>query len=61
MIRAEVFFLALLLSFSGCGEPDAQPRFTPAKGTEPSSTSGEHRADDKASRQITIPKNIESH
>ena len=59
MTRTVAAFLFPLMWLTGCGERE-QPRFIPATGSE-SAPSGEGRASDKASREATIPKNIETH
>ncbi len=59
MTRA-VLFLTLAASLSGCGGAEP-PRFTPASGDRASSPPGDRRAVEKASREATVPKNIETH
>ena len=55
MIRRAILIAALLAS--GCGESE-RPRFTPAgAGSAPSTP----REPVKASREVAIPRNIETH
>lgn len=53
----------LLLPFlllSGCGEAES-PRFVPASGGAPASSTPDQPSIDKASREGAIPKNIPMH
>jgi hypothetical protein len=55
MIRRAILFAAMLAA--GCGEAE-RPRFTPAGADTSSTRTGEPA---KASREVAIPRNIETH
>jgi hypothetical protein len=55
-----LMLLLMMLLLSGCGEPES-PRFVPASGVAPVSSTPDRQPGDGASREVVIPKNIPMH
>ncbi len=59
-MMARASFLLVILLLSGCGEAE-RPRFVPANGDAPASSTADRGSRDKASGEVVIPKNIPMH